>query len=158
MLATPDLKTSALDRRCRYSVNEAVLPADKVVVVVVTARPGRVDRALNIDLPRPRGLVARKAPEFARLVDEITQEFLARGVLDDSRTRSLLGQRGAQIPPVNQATNTWLAGMHKGSEARAIPVRSNREVLPPQRHAGLSGLACGAGWGGSGKVRAAARA
>ena len=91
MLATPDLKTSALDRRCRYSVNEAVLPADQVVVVVVTARPGRVDRVLKVDLPRPRGLVARKAPEFTRPVDEIAQGFLAHGVLDDSRTRALPG-------------------------------------------------------------------
>ncbi len=72
-----------------HSVDEAVLLADKVVVM--TARPGRVDRVLRVDLPRPRGLVARKAPEFTRLVDEITQEFLARGVLDDHRTRSLLG-------------------------------------------------------------------
>ncbi len=72
-----------------HSVDEAVLLADRVVVM--TARPGRVDRILQIDLPRPRGLAARKSPEFIRLVDEITQEFLARGVLDAGRTRGLLG-------------------------------------------------------------------
>ena len=72
-----------------HSVDEAVLLADRVVVM--TARPGRVDRILHIDLPRPRGLAARKSAEFIRLVDVITQEFLARGVLDDGRTRGLLG-------------------------------------------------------------------
>ena len=72
-----------------HSVDEAVLLADKVVVM--TERPGRVDRLLRVDLPRPRGLAARKAPEFIRLVDEITQEFLAHGVLDEGRTRALIG-------------------------------------------------------------------
>jgi NitT/TauT family transport system ATP-binding protein len=72
-----------------HSVDEAVLLADRVVVM--TARPGRIDRVLAVDLPRPRGLAARKSPRFAALTDEITQAFLAGGVLDDSRTRALLG-------------------------------------------------------------------
>ena len=72
-----------------HSVDEAVLLADRVVVM--TERPGRVERVLKVDLPRPRGLAARKSPEFVRLADEITQEFLARGVLDDKRTRALIG-------------------------------------------------------------------
>ena len=57
----------------------------------MTERPGRIERVLKVDLPRPRGLAARKSPEFVRLADEITQEFLARGVLDDKRTRALIG-------------------------------------------------------------------
>ena len=72
-----------------HSIDEAVLLADRVVVM--SARPGRIDRILQVDLPRPRGLSARKAPAFADLIDIITQEFLARGVLDDHRTRALLG-------------------------------------------------------------------
>lgn len=72
-----------------HSVDEAVLLADRVVVM--SARPGRIDRVLEVDLPRPRGLAARKSPRFSELVDTITQEFLARGVLDDHRTRALLG-------------------------------------------------------------------
>lgn len=72
-----------------HSIDEAVLLADRVVVM--SARPGRIDRILNVGLPRPRALSARKSPIFTQLVDEITQVFLARGVLDDHRTRALLG-------------------------------------------------------------------
>jgi hypothetical protein len=32
-------------------------------------------------MPRPRGIEARKLPEFTRVVDEITEIFLKRGVL-----------------------------------------------------------------------------
>lgn len=72
-----------------HSIDEAVLLADRVVVM--SARPGRIDRILKVDLPRPRALSARKATAFIELVDTITQEFLARGVLDDHRTQGLLG-------------------------------------------------------------------
>jgi NitT/TauT family transport system ATP-binding protein len=62
-----------------HSVDEAVLLADRVVVM--SPRPGRVDQILTVDLPRPRGLVARRAPEFLRLEELITNVFLERGVL-----------------------------------------------------------------------------
>jgi len=62
-----------------HSVDEAVLLADRVVVM--SPRPGRVDQILDVDLPRPRGLVARRAPEFLRLEELITNVFLERGVL-----------------------------------------------------------------------------
>ena len=47
-----------------HSVDEAVLLADRVVVM--SPRPGKVDRVLPIDVPRPRGLAARRHPEFLR--------------------------------------------------------------------------------------------
>ncbi|MBV8915026.1 MAG: ABC transporter ATP-binding protein [Acetobacteraceae bacterium] len=62
-----------------HSVDEAVLLADRVVVM--SPRPGRVDQVLNIDLPRPRGLAARRHPEFLAREEEITEIFLARGIL-----------------------------------------------------------------------------
>jgi NitT/TauT family transport system ATP-binding protein len=43
---------------------------------------------LDIDLPRPRGLEARRSPVFDAAVDEITEIFLSRGVL---RRGSILG-------------------------------------------------------------------
>lgn len=62
-----------------HSVDEAVLLADRVVVM--SPRPGRIDRVLAIDIARPRGLTARRHPDFLRAEEEITGLFLERGVL-----------------------------------------------------------------------------
>jgi NitT/TauT family transport system ATP-binding protein len=62
-----------------HSIDEAVLLADRVVVM--SPRPGRIERVMDIRLPRPRGLEARRAPEFIADAESITQIFLARGVL-----------------------------------------------------------------------------
>lgn len=62
-----------------HSIDEAVLLADRVLVM--SARPGRVERMLEIGLPRPRGLEARRSRDFLRQTEEITQLFLERGVL-----------------------------------------------------------------------------
>jgi len=62
-----------------HSIDEAVLLSDRVVVM--SPRPGTVERIITIDLPRPRGLMARKLPAFNTAVDSITEIFLARGVL-----------------------------------------------------------------------------
>jgi NitT/TauT family transport system ATP-binding protein len=65
-----------------HSIDEAVLLADRVVVM--SPRPGRIDRILDVDLPRPRGLAARRAPRFSQLAEEITALFLARGILNQA--------------------------------------------------------------------------
>ena len=62
-----------------HSIDEAVLLSDRVVVM--SPRPGRVETCLDVRLSRPRGLAARRDPGFAALTDEITEIFLARGVL-----------------------------------------------------------------------------
>jgi NitT/TauT family transport system ATP-binding protein len=62
-----------------HSIDEAVLLADRVVVM--SPRPGRIDRIIDVALPRPRGLAARKRPEFQAAADAITSIFLERGVL-----------------------------------------------------------------------------
>jgi NitT/TauT family transport system ATP-binding protein len=62
-----------------HSIDEAVLLADRVVVM--TLRPGKIDRILDVDMARPRGLGARRDPNFLRLEEEITGIFLSRGVL-----------------------------------------------------------------------------
>jgi NitT/TauT family transport system ATP-binding protein len=67
-----------------HSIDEAVLLADRVVVM--TPRPGRIERILDVDLPRPRGLAARRAPGFVELTDRITALFLARGILAQADT------------------------------------------------------------------------
>ena len=62
-----------------HSIDEAVLLADRVVVM--SPRPGRIERVIDIHMARPRGLEARREPEFRAATDEITAIFLARGVL-----------------------------------------------------------------------------
>jgi NitT/TauT family transport system ATP-binding protein len=67
-----------------HSIDEAVLLADRVVVM--SPRPGRIERVLDVPLPRPRGLDARRAAGFVSIAEEITNIFLARGVLHGART------------------------------------------------------------------------
>ena len=62
-----------------HSVAEAVFLSDRVIVM--TPRPGRIDRIIDIDLPRPRTLAMRETPEFAEYSRQILDLFLARGVL-----------------------------------------------------------------------------
>ncbi|MBA3325267.1 MAG: ABC transporter ATP-binding protein [Rhodobacteraceae bacterium] len=66
-----------------HSIDEAVLLSDRVIVM--SARPGTVERIIPIDLPRPRGLEARRSPRFTEIVEEITNIFLAGGVLREGR-------------------------------------------------------------------------
>jgi NitT/TauT family transport system ATP-binding protein len=62
-----------------HSIDEAVLLADRVIVM--SPRPGRIERDIAIDLARPRGLEARRSAAFAAATEAITQIFLSRGVL-----------------------------------------------------------------------------
>ena len=62
-----------------HSIDEAVLLADRVVVM--SPRPGRIETIIAVDMPRPRGLRARKDPRFIAIADQITEIFLERGVL-----------------------------------------------------------------------------
>jgi len=62
-----------------HSIDEAVLLADRVVVM--SPRPGKIECVMDIALPRPRGLEARRAQAFVEATERITDIFLARGVL-----------------------------------------------------------------------------
>jgi NitT/TauT family transport system ATP-binding protein len=62
-----------------HSVPEAVFLSDRIIVM--TPRPGKIDRVIDIKLPRPRTLAVRETPEFAEYNRQILALFLARGVL-----------------------------------------------------------------------------
>jgi NitT/TauT family transport system ATP-binding protein len=77
-----------------HSIDEAVLLADRVMVM--SPRPGRIERIIDVDLPRPRGLEARGRAKFDEAVAAITEIFLARGVLHSHA-------RGPKLFPTGEA-------------------------------------------------------
>ena len=53
-----------------HDVDEAVYLGDRVVTMA--PRPGRIERIVDVALPRPR---RRDSPEFARLRDTVLADF-----------------------------------------------------------------------------------
>ncbi len=79
-----DLEKLWLERRqttlfITHGIAEAVALADRVVVM--TPRPGAIDRIVLIDLPRPRDKAVIASPRFAELCEEITECLMRRGVI-----------------------------------------------------------------------------
>jgi NitT/TauT family transport system ATP-binding protein len=56
-----------------HSLAEAVFLSD--VVVLMSARPGRIHKVYSIDLPRPRDRETRLDDRFLHLVGEINREL-----------------------------------------------------------------------------------
>ena len=52
-----------------HQIDEAVLLADRIAVF--SARPGRVARIINVDLPKPRTLNLKRTPEFQAIVEDV---------------------------------------------------------------------------------------
>jgi NitT/TauT family transport system ATP-binding protein len=63
-----------------HSIPEAVFLGD--VVLVMTPRPGRLARSIDIDLPRPRAMSTMANADFSRIADEIRTIFNHAAVLD----------------------------------------------------------------------------
>jgi NitT/TauT family transport system ATP-binding protein len=59
-----------------HSIPEAILLADRVVVM--TPRPGRIARVLDVDLPRPRTMDLEFDPRFKAHSDEVRSLIFAR--------------------------------------------------------------------------------
>jgi NitT/TauT family transport system ATP-binding protein len=62
-----------------HGIAEAVALADRVVVM--TPRPGRIDRVIDIDLPRPRDKAVVTSPRFTEYCDAITECFMRHGII-----------------------------------------------------------------------------
>jgi NitT/TauT family transport system ATP-binding protein len=73
-----------------HSISEAVFLADRVVVM--STRPGKIERILKIDIPRPRRLAIRETAEFGKYTKEILSIFSSLGILrESSETSSTTG-------------------------------------------------------------------
>ena len=62
-----------------HNIAEAVFLGDRVMVM--TARPGKIAEMIDIDLPRPRELLVRDAPEFTRYTGRVRELFMQHGIL-----------------------------------------------------------------------------
>jgi len=63
-----------------HSIPEAVFLSDRVLVM--TERPGTVDKIYDIPMPRPRSLQNMGTPEFSTLAQAIRGHFYAQGIVD----------------------------------------------------------------------------
>jgi NitT/TauT family transport system ATP-binding protein len=63
-----------------HSIPEAVFLSDRVLVM--TERPGTVDKIYDIPLPRPRSLQNMGTPEFSTLAQAIRGHFFTQGTVD----------------------------------------------------------------------------
>jgi NitT/TauT family transport system ATP-binding protein len=71
-----------------HSIEEAILLADKIIVM--SARPGRVVADLAVDLPRPRSFATTHNPIYSRLFDTIY------GLLRDEVMRAIANEGDSQ--------------------------------------------------------------
>lgn len=62
-----------------HSIEEAIQLSSKVAVI--TPRPGRIERVIDIDLPYPRDYQVKRSPEFAAYVQETQEIFRGYGVI-----------------------------------------------------------------------------
>ena len=62
-----------------HGISEAVALSDRVVVM--TPRPGRIERIIEIDLPRPRHKAVITSQRFTDYCNEITECFMRHGVI-----------------------------------------------------------------------------
>jgi NitT/TauT family transport system ATP-binding protein len=62
-----------------HSIPEAVFLGDRVVVM--SARPGRIEDIVDVDLPRPRGLDLMGSPEFGALTTRLRHLLNVQGAV-----------------------------------------------------------------------------
>jgi NitT/TauT family transport system ATP-binding protein len=78
-----------------HQIDEAVLLADRIAVF--NARPGRLNRIVEVDLPRPRSLAVKRSAEFQKIVDDVWNMIAQSHRQAEEGTQSRLqGRTGGQ--------------------------------------------------------------
>ena len=119
-------------------IDEAVLLADRIAVF--SARPGRVARIMNVDLPKPRTLALKRTPEFQAMVDQVWS--LVAGPPRGNRTRKV-GARGQGVRALDQAAIRStvdlqvLARHEPGLGAAQVGARAANSSGVPRRFAAM---------------------
>jgi NitT/TauT family transport system ATP-binding protein len=69
------MKTGCTIVLVTHSIPEAVFLADRIVLL--SPRPGRVEKIIDVPFPRPRGIVVQSLPEFQAIVLDLRQTLEA---------------------------------------------------------------------------------
>jgi NitT/TauT family transport system ATP-binding protein len=77
-----------------HSIPEAVFLSSRVVVM--SARPGRITRVVDVPLPHPRNEETREDPRYFRLVTEVREALRAGGGLDTEPTSASMERLAAE--------------------------------------------------------------
>ena len=72
-----------------HSIPEAVFLSSRVAVM--SRRPGRITKIVNVDLPRPRNELTRESPRYFEVVTEVREALRAGGGLVDEAGEAALG-------------------------------------------------------------------
>ena len=88
-----------------HDIDEAIYMCDRIVLM--TARPGRIDRVIDVQLPRPR---QRNSPDFLALRAEILEELHFAGQSTEPRNRGTTSDPDAPDTPEDLARQLAGAG------------------------------------------------
>ena len=74
-----------------HSISESVFLSDEVIVL--SARPGRIEDCVSVNLPRPRELAMMATPEFNRLTEYIRNRFDINEILNNGEPKDSIRER-----------------------------------------------------------------
>lgn len=122
--ARPDFPTRAM-LMVTHNIEEAVLLADRVLVL--SSNPGRIQAELAIDLPRPRD---RRTAAFEAQVDEIYEIMTGRDSAAAAARHAPTGERSSPTEqPLPPASVGGMAGL-----LEILYARGGRDDLPVLAH------------------------
>ena len=75
-----------------HSIPEAVFLSTRVAVM--SARPGRITRLVDVDLPQPRNELTREEPRYFELVTEVREALRGRGAGTNASVERLAAEGG----------------------------------------------------------------